>query len=89
MKLSKEERMRLILWAAIIAGLVVLLSCQSAEVKTPENIQGDGNEIEVDQRQQSNSTVALIVIPLGCVVLFLTYLYFSKNFIGFGRKPCA
>ena len=78
--------MRLLLWALIIAGLVVLLSgCQSAEVKTPENITGDGNEIEVDQRQQSNSTIALIAIPLGCVFLFLLYLYIDKKYTRFGR----
>lgn len=81
--------MKLIYAFIIIAGLIILCSCQSAEVKTPESIQGDSNEIEVDQRQQSNSTVALIAIPLGCVVLFLAYLYLSKNYIGFGRKPCA
>ena len=81
-----EDYMRLIIWAFIIAGLVILLGCQSAEVRTPESITGDGNEIEVDQRQQSNSTVALIAIPLGLALLFLAYLYFSRKYIGWGRK---
>jgi len=79
--------MRNLIWiisAIVIVTLACLGGCQSAGV---ENVQiAEKGKLVLDSDQTANSTWALILIPLGCVFLFLLYLYLDKEYLRFGRK---
>ncbi len=71
--------MRLIIWAFIIAGLIILLGCQSAGPKDIKLEEGATGEFEIDTKQTSNSTFALVTIPLGLAFLFLLFMYLKQR----------
>ena len=70
-------------------GCLVFLgcSCQSNEPSNTITSPIDGDvEIDNTSEQISNNPWPYVIIALGLAALFLAYLYFSKKYIGFGRK---